>query len=121
LRVAIGLDADADAAELYDEAQGLQQELLDLDVERVEREREGPPPAGARAVDAALVGSLVVTATRQAVQVVAHAVVQWVTRRPQRKVKLKIGEDEIELTAVSTEDQRRLLETFLARHAAPEA
>jgi hypothetical protein len=32
-------------------------------------------------------------------------------------VKLTIGEDSIELSSVSAEDQRRLVESFLARHA----
>lgn len=54
LRVDIGVDADADARELDGETLELRRELLELDVDAVERPTTGPPPPGTRAVEAAL-------------------------------------------------------------------
>jgi hypothetical protein len=117
LLVDLGVDRDEDAADLDDAARQLERELLGLDVDDVQRVREGEPPPGARAVDAAMLGSLAVTAGKEVMGTVVRASVQWIGRRADRRVKLTIGDDSIELSNVSTEDQRRLVETFLARHA----
>lgn len=113
----LGVDRHEDAADLDDAARQLQRELLELDVDDVQRVREGEPPAGARAVDAAMLGSLAVTGGKEVMATVVRAIVQWIGRRADRSVKLTIGDDSIELSNVSAEDQRRLVESFLARHA----
>ncbi|HEY1517528.1 MAG TPA: hypothetical protein VGF91_13995 [Solirubrobacteraceae bacterium] len=113
----LGVDRDEDAAEVDEAARQLQRELLELDVDDVQRRREGAPPPGARAVDAAMLGGLAVTAGKDVIGAVVRAIVQWIGRRSDRTVKLTIGEDSIELSSVSAEDQRRLVESFLARHA----
>jgi hypothetical protein len=66
----------------------------------------------------ALLGTLVVTAGEQVIGGVVRVIGNWLSRGANRTAKLKLGEDEIELTNVSDEDQRRLLEAFLTRHAA---
>ena len=116
LLVDLGVDRDEDAAELDQAARQLQRELLELDVEDVQRAREGAPPPGARAVDAAVLGSLAVTAGKEVLGAVVRAIVQWIGRRADRSVKLTIGDDAIEVSNVSAEEQRRLVESFLARH-----
>lgn len=116
LLVDLGVDRDEDAAELDEATRQLQRELLELDVEDVQRVRDGTPPPGARAVDAAILGSLAVTAGKEVLEAVVRAIVQWIGRRADRSVKLTIGDDSIEVSNVSAEDQRRLVESFLARH-----
>jgi hypothetical protein len=116
LQVEIGLEPDADAAELDEETLELRQELLELDVNAVERPAAGPPPEGARAIELALLGTLLVTAGQEAIGPVVRAIADWMTRRHSRSVKLTLGGDSIEATDLSDEDQRRLLEAFLARH-----
>lgn len=118
LRIDVGVEPDADAAELDEATRQLRQELMELDVEDVERPSAGPAPPGTRAVEAALLGALVVTATQELVSAVVRAVTGWLGRRPGRTVKLEIGGDSIELTDPSAEDQRRLIEAFLAHHTA---
>jgi hypothetical protein len=44
------------------------------------------------------------------------AVQSWVARRSSRGVKITIDDASLELTNASREDQRRLVESFLARH-----
>jgi hypothetical protein len=47
LRIDLGVEPDADAAELDEATQQLRRELLELDVENVERPSAGPAPPGA--------------------------------------------------------------------------
>jgi hypothetical protein len=118
LRVDLGLGQDPDAAELYDATRGLRDELLQLDVDDVQPLHEGAPPQGARAIDVALLGSLAVSAGQEVIGAVVRAVAHWIGRRVDRTVKLTIGEDSIELSDASSDDQHKLIEAFLARHGA---
>ena len=118
LSLRVELDTDADAgADVQDElTRALREELLDLDVDAVERPA-GAVPDGARGVDAVALGTLLVTLGQGALGIVASAIGRWVTRRGGRSVTLELDGDRIELSGVSDEDQRRLIETFVARHA----
>jgi hypothetical protein len=117
LRLDVGVEPDADAAELDQAASQLRQELLGLDVDAVERLRGEAPPQGTRAGEATLLGALVVDLGREALAAVMRTIQSWIARRLDRSVKVTLGEDLIELTNVSDEDQRRLIDSFLARHA----
>jgi len=117
LRLEVGVEPDADAAELDEATLKLRRELLQLDVADVECPADGhPPPPGTRAVEAALLGTLVVTAANDLVGAVVRAVASWIGRRQNRSVKLEIDGDSIEVTDPSAEDQQRMIEAFLARH-----
>jgi hypothetical protein len=48
--------------------------------------------------------------------VLAGCVQDWLNRRRSGTIRMKIGDDEIELTAVSDEMRQRALEEFLRRH-----
>jgi hypothetical protein len=116
LQIELGVGPYGDAAELDESARQLRRELLKLEVDQVERPAEGAPPAGAKAAEAVLLGTLVVTAAKEAVGAVVHAVADWLTRRPNRSVKLEIAGDSIEVTNPAAADQRLLIEAFLALH-----
>lgn len=118
LRVDLGLDPEADALELEDSTLDLREELLELDVESVERPTSGPPPAGAKSPDVALGAALIVAAGKEVITAVVSKVASWVGRGRERSVKLQLDGDTIEITDPSVEEQRRLLEAFLARHIA---
>lgn len=117
LRLEIGLEPDADPAELEAAASQLRQELLELDVEAVGVPAGEPAPRDSRGIDAGVLGTLLVAAGRGAIGPIVQAIQSWVARRSSRSVKLTIENDSLELTNVSSEDQRRLIESFLARHA----
>ena len=119
LRLEIGLAPDADAEELDGATMQLRSELLELDVDDVERVPGAAPPPGARAIGAVLLGTLAVEASRGAIEAVVHTIKSWVSRgSASRTVKVTLDGDSIELTNVSDEDQQRLIESFVARHAA---
>ena len=119
LQVEVGLDADADAVELDEETVRLRDELLELDVDAVERPAGGPPPPATRAVEAALLGTLLVEAGREVIGAVVRTIAGWAAQRRARNVKLTLGGDSLELSDISDESQRQLLEAFLVRHASP--
>jgi hypothetical protein len=117
LRIEVALPAGADAEELDEVTRGLRSELLELDVDAVDRPAAGPAPEGARAVEVALLGTLVVALGRGALGIVGRTVERWAARGGERHVVLEIDGDRLEVTGVSAEDQRRLIDTFVARHA----
>jgi hypothetical protein len=120
LTVEIDVGPDAEDAELDEAARLLRSELLELDVEQVVRGAGAPIPPDARGVDVGALGTLLVTAGQSAIAAVTGVLARWLARRPRRSVTLRIGDDAIELTDVTAEEQRQLLEAFLARHREPE-
>ena len=115
VQVAVGPDGDAD--EVARATLQLRRELLDLDVDAVEVPGAGEPPPGSRAVDVAAVGALVVNLADP--QLLAAVVASWLAGSSRRSIKLQLGGDALELTGVSSSEQRRLADEWLARHAPP--
>jgi hypothetical protein len=117
LQLQVG-DDNADPEELADLTARLRNELLDLDIEAVEALRIGPPPPGARAVDLMAIGTLIATFTRPDLLVAVVAAVRtWLGGTGGRSVKLELDGDALELTGVSSKEQRRLTDEWLRRHA----
>lgn len=109
-------DGGADERAVADATRQLRRELLDLDVDTVDMPR-AEPPAGSRAADAAVLGALIVTISQsQLLPSVLDAVRSWLTAASQRSVKLELNGDVLELTGVSSNDQHRLTDAWLARH-----
>jgi hypothetical protein len=117
LRLDLALDGDAGAEELDAATRDLLGELRALDVDSAERASGGPAPEGARAVEVALLGSLVVKLGQAAVGPVARVLQDWLARRSGRTIKLTLGEDSIELSGGSAAFQREMIETFLRARA----
>ena len=118
LRIDVGPEPDAAAGELDKATEELRQELLEFDAEGVGRQSAESPPSGTGAVKGAPPGTLVVAATQERLSAVVRTLVGWLGRRTGRSVKLEIGGDLIKVSDSSSEDQRRLIAAFLARHAA---
>jgi hypothetical protein len=117
LRVQVAVGPDGDPEEITQATLRLRRELLDLDVEAVQVPHGGEPPPGSRAVDVAALGALVVNlADSQLLAAAVAAVRSWLSGSPRRSIKLEIGGDALELTGVSSKEQRRLADEWLARH-----
>ncbi|MEV4680001.1 effector-associated constant component EACC1 [Streptomyces kurssanovii] len=113
------LDTEDDDPDYVEEQlQHLIAELGELDLETIERVAQGPPPPGTRSTEAVQAGALLLGlgGSGALLPVLAALVQDWLNRRRSGSVRLKIGEDEIELTGVSDEAQQRALEEFLRRH-----
>jgi hypothetical protein len=120
--VRLQLSEDGADAERLDALTGyLREELLQLEVEDVERAQAGDVPPGARAMDAVALGGLVVSLGRTAagLKEVVSAVRRWLSRGDgvRRTVKIEIDGDTLELSEVSAAEQDRLVDLFVRRHA----
>jgi len=92
------------AEQLEELTRALRQEILTLDVESVVPRSGGEAPPGTRGVDAAAIGALVVSVAPAlgALARLVTTVVDWLRRGgTQRTVRLKIGDDELELSGAS--------------------
>ena len=117
LAVQVAVGPDGDAEEIARATLQLRRELLGLDVDAVEAPQAGEPPPGSRGVDVAALGALVVNiADGQLLAAVVTAVRSWLAGSSQRSIKLQLGGDALELTGVSSKEQRRLTDEWLARH-----
>jgi hypothetical protein len=68
-------------------------------------------------VELAALGALAVTfAQSQLLGPVVAAVRAWLAGAPQRSIKLELDGDVLELTGVSSKEQRRLTDEWLRRH-----
>lgn len=108
---------DSDRDELDELTLQLRERLLELDVDDVEPVRSAAVPAGAKPADALAVGALAVTVAPIALRAVLDLVRTWIETRPVRTVSITLGEDSLDLEAVSSADQQRLIEAFLASRA----
>jgi hypothetical protein len=117
LQIQIGQPQDTDAEELEDATGRLRDELLELDVDAVERPAAGSAPPGSRGLEVAALGTLLVSVAHDALPVVLATLGRWVSRHGERRVTIELDGDRIEVSGASAEDQRRLVDAFLARHA----
>ena len=110
----------ADALQLDKVAGRLRHELLQLDVVDVGRLHAAELPVGARALDAATVGGLVVGLGQStaALSSVVSAIRQWLTRSGgvARAVRIEIDGDALELSEAPIADCDRLVDLFVSRH-----
>jgi hypothetical protein len=110
---------DTDSEELAGLVQRLRAELLDLDVDRVEPLTAGEAPEGAKGVELLALGVLVVQFVLQpgVLTSIVDGVRSWLQRQSVRSVKLTLNGDSLEVTGVSSEEQDRLVELWIARNA----
>jgi hypothetical protein len=116
LTVRVGALSAEEADELAAVTARLREELLELDVDAVEPVDAEPAPAGAKGFGV-LVGALLVRLGSGAVlRAVLEAVRRWATASG-REVEVTLGGDTLRLTGVSVEQQERILDAWLSRHA----
>jgi len=118
LQIELGL-GDADPAEVDEVTSRLRNELLELDVDRVQRASAGEAPPGTRAVELVALGGLVVSLARNSdkIAAVVRTLQGWLVRDSARTIKLELDGDSIEVSGVSSADQERLIAAFIERHA----
>jgi hypothetical protein len=117
LEVQLDPEGDVDAEELEELTLKLRRDLLELDVEAVDRPRAEEPPLGARAAEVAALGELLVTLAPTVLSGVIQTIRSWLFRGPGGRVKMQLGDDVIEVTGASSEQEEQLIAAFLARHA----
>jgi len=110
--------ADGDAEEVDELTARLRNRLLELDVADVSPVRLGPPPAGSKGADVAVIGALLVQlATSSGLAAVVSTIRGWLGGGGSRTIKLSVGEDSLEVTGASSDQQQQLIDDWLSRHA----
>jgi hypothetical protein len=123
LEVNLTVGDDISALEMEELTAAMRRELLQLDVDSVDRVSGGPAPVGAKGIELAAIGALLVNlgkATPVLGQVV-EVIQAWAARSPNRTVKLTLEGDTLELGGMSEDEQRRVVRDWMARHAKPAA
>jgi hypothetical protein len=118
LAVSLDVPAGADADELEQLARSLRRELLELDVAAVEPALSDGAPEDARAVEALLAGALIVrlSQTSEALSSLIGTVRSWLGSHDDRRVRIELDGDVIELSSASDEERERLVDTWIERH-----
>jgi hypothetical protein len=117
LGVQVVAGPDDEAEEIAEATRQLRRELLELDV-AVETPSAGEPPPGSRAIDVAMLGALLVhLADPDMLAGVVAAVRSWLGGSSKHSIKMELNGDVLELKGVSSQEQRRLTDEWLARHA----
>jgi hypothetical protein len=115
------VETGADADRLDAHTRFLREEILELPVENVVPVSGGEIPEGARALDVAAVGAMLVTLAQSpgTLKAVVTTVRGWLARGDQaeRHVRLEIDGDIIDVTASTGQEQERLIELFVRRHS----
>jgi hypothetical protein len=112
ITVDLGPGTDDEEAERL--ATQLRSELLQLDVDGVERVSEGEAPEGAKAIELIALGSLLVKFGPEVIDAVAGTLQAWLGRGQNRKITVQIGDTEISVDGASDEERRKLVDAFLA-------
>jgi hypothetical protein len=104
--------SDAEAHELAGLTAQLREELLELDVHRVDLMQAGDAPPGTRAGEVAAIGALLVSTAGHVVALakVVDTVRGWLARIGWRTVKISLNGDVLEVTGVSSIDQQELIQ-----------
>jgi hypothetical protein len=118
LELSVDAGPATEAAELERLVLDLRSELLELDSEQVELAAAGAPPEGARAAEAIVVGALLVRLARtsDSLSAVVRTVRGWLGPREDRRVRIELDGDVIELSGASDEERDRLVDAWIARH-----
>lgn len=116
------LDGERDEA-----LRSLAQELDHLPGAHAEPAGDGPPPGGARGLDAATIESLLVTipAGITAVESLLSLLRSWQRRRtgagrPAGGLKVRLGDDVLELEGADEATTARVIQAWLSAHASGE-
>jgi hypothetical protein len=112
-------EAGATPAELDQLTDSLRRELLDLDVDRVRKPSSGEAPPGARGIELAAIGALILEFGRSAktLSTVIGAIQSWLGGRQNRSIKIEMDGDRLEIAGASSDEQQRLITAWVDRHA----
>ncbi len=96
----------------------LRRELLELDVESVDRPAGEDAPPGSRGLDLAAAGLVVVRLAKSAagLKAVIRHLQDWLTRNDERTVKLEVDGDTLEMTGITSAQQDLLITAWVERH-----
>jgi hypothetical protein len=115
--VRVDAGADGDEEEVAELALRLRDELREVDGASARLARDAPAPHGAKGAAVEWGTLLVGVVSSGALTALVTTASSWLSRQRGGSVRVQIGDDELELTGATSEEQRRLVDAWLARHA----
>jgi hypothetical protein len=110
-------EEEPDPDELEELTAKLRRQLLELDVDAVERPPVAEAPAGTKGLGIAIGALILKMATSpELLSGVVTTIRRWLSGHRNRSVKIAMDGDTIELTGVSSEEQDKLADAWIARH-----
>ncbi len=109
-------DDDDESADIQALARALRGELLRLDVEEVDLVTEETLPEGAKGL-AVISGLLNVRTITEELRSIIGGLRSWIARN-NRSVTITLDGDTLTLSTASSEEQEKLINLFIAKHAA---
>lgn len=109
-------DDDDESADVQALARALRGELLRLDVEEVDLVTEESLPEGAKGL-AVITGLLNVRTIAEELRSIIGGLRGWIARN-NRSVTITLDGDTLTLSAASSEEQEKLIDLFINKHAA---
>jgi Effector Associated Constant Component 1 len=115
LRIAAGPDTDSE--EVGELTRQLRQELLERDLDAVDRVGATIAPTGAKG-DPVTLGTLLVTLAAKGgvLTTVINTIQSWLARQERHSVTVEIGGDKLVLSSASSEQEQQLIDAFINRH-----
>jgi hypothetical protein len=108
---------DDDVGELLDLTSMLRSELLTLDVSDVRPLEASAAPEGAKGLGAVAGWLAVQLGSIEGLRATVDLIRGWVGRT-RREVEVRIGDDVLKVSGVSSAEQEKIIDAWLARHAA---
>jgi hypothetical protein len=117
LKIQLEKSSDEDDERLGKVTSQLRQDLLDLDIEKVEPDRTGKIPEGARG-DPFTLGTLILTlaASGGVFSKLIDTLQLWLNNRGSRHLTLEMDGDKLVLDGNPTKSQQQLIDLFINRH-----
>lgn len=113
VRIVANTGPGSNERELAEATRQLREMLLRQRVERVVPVHADDAPLGSKAGDLVVAGTLLVTLAPAVISAVVTTAQAWSQRRAGRSASLVLGENSLELTGLSAEQQQRLIDRFL--------
>ena len=122
LQISIEPWPGADSREVAELTAQLYEQISYLKVQSTELPEGLEAPSGAKGVnDPLTLGTIVVTAVTSArfLNGMCSVLQAWLSARGARTLKITMGDDSLELTGASSEEQRVLTQAWIERHSVP--
>lgn len=119
LYLCIEANSDADAEELRRLAVQLRRHLKELDIESADHTYVGPAPPNTRAGEIFVAGALTIMLAQSSglLTALVETVRSWVSRGAERRVKLEIDGDVLEINGITRSEQRELIQAWIDRNS----
>jgi hypothetical protein len=111
-------DDTMDADELAHRAYGLRRELLELGVDSVEPLKLEAPPSESKTGDPIAVGALIVglVSSPSLIAALAGTIQSWMTRNASQRIRIKVGDKELEVAGPLSAADTELIREFISRY-----